>query len=114
MEEKKIVNKEAKLGVIKNPSMETEKPQKLSYEKLNQVCIEMSQQLQNQDKHIQQLRQQIGNMGYALQSKRLDYLFKVLEYQKEFKSDFVLSCCAEIEESLTIPQEEDKEDKVEE
>lgn len=37
-------------------------------------------------------------------NKRLEYLFKVLEYSNNFTSDFVVSCSSEIEEALTIPQ----------
>lgn len=110
--EKKIGSKEVKMNVS------TEQPQKLSYEELNQACAEMSQQIQQQNKHIQQMHKQMQEMSFMLQSKRMDYLFKVVELADEYKSSdypcfskqFVEECLAEIQESLTIPQQEEREE----
>ena len=88
-------------------------PQKLSYEELNQACAEMSQQLQNQSAHMQKMYKQMQQMEYMLQTRRIDYLFKVLELQANFHSDFIVKCSEEIEESLTIPEEEQKESEKE-
>ena len=103
--EKEIGSKEVKM-----------KPQKLSYEELNQACAEMSQQIQQQNKYIQQLHKQIQEMGFMLQNKRMDYLFKVVELQGKrdatvFHEDFYFSCIAEIEESMTIPEKEEDDSK---
>ena len=38
--------------------------------------------------------------------KRLDYLFKVVENGHMFKQDFLDKCIAEIEELMTVPEEE--------
>ena len=111
--EKKIGSKEMKMNVS------TEQPQKLSYEQLNQACAEMSQQIQQQNKYIQQMHKQMQEMNFMLQNKRMEYLFKVVELANNYKSSsypcfdklFVEECLAEIQESLTIPeQEEEKEE----
>ena len=111
--EEKIGSKEVKMN------MSTKQPQKLSYEELNQACAEMSQQIQQQNKYIQQMHKQMQEMDFMLQNKRMDYLFRVVEISNRsnvseyacFAKDFVENCIAEIQESLTIPQqEEDKEE----
>lgn len=111
MEEKKT--KEVKL----NPSQKTEQPQKLSYEELNNACAEMSQQLQNQGAYIQKLHRQIHEMAGVLQTKRMDYLFKIVELSAKtqgwFDANLVQKCTDEIQESL-FPPEEEKEDTKEE
>jgi SAM-dependent MidA family methyltransferase len=74
---------------------------KLSYEQLNDACnqlLQQNRQLAIQNKQLEQ---------FAM-NKRLDYLFKVIEFSKEFTSDFVGNCASEIEEALTITQEEKK------
>ena len=121
MEEKKIASKEVKMQAVK--SAKEEQPQKLSYEQLNQACIELSQQNQQMQKYIQQLKQQMQQMDYMLQSKRMDYLFKVVELSLKnsqaseypcFAKDFVEECVAEIQESLTIPEQEEKQEETKE
>ena len=117
MEEKKIASKEVKMQAV-NTAKE-EQPQKLNYEQLNQACIELSQQNQQMQKYIQQLKQQMQQMDYMLQSKRMDYLFKVVELAIgssiwHFSDDFVEKCMAEIQESLTIPEQEEKQEETKE
>ena len=101
----------------KEVKMNQEKPEKLSYDELNQACAEMAQQLQNQNGYIQKLHKQIQEMGYALQARRMDYLFKTVElfYSIDIKSEkpkfsweFVQKCIKEIEDSMTIPPEEEE------
>lgn len=106
MEEKKIASKEIKMEPVEKPKEQ----QRLTYEELNQACAELSQQLQNQNAYIQKMRQQLQQLDMLLQTKRIDYLFKVVELQDNFKSDFVVACCDEIQESLTIPQEDEKKE----
>ena len=111
--EKNIGSKEVKMNV------HAEQPQKLSYEELNQACAEMSQQIQQQNKYIQQMHKQIQEMNFMLQNKRMEYLFKVVEIANRsnvseyacFAKDFVENCIAEIQESLTIPQQEEKKEE---
>ena len=115
MEENKT-SKEIKMSTA-TASPENEK--KLSYEELNKVCAEMSQQLQQQSKYIQQLHQRMQEVNLMLQTKRMDYLLKAVElsvnYHKDsyypcFASSFIEKCIAEIQEALTI-KEEDKEEQ---
>lgn len=40
---------------------------------------------------------------------RLEFLFKVLKYADKFTDDFVKKCIDEIQESMTIPEEKEKE-----
>lgn len=70
--------------------------QKLSYE-----------QLQEQNA---QLIRALNRNNIALQLKRIDYCFKVLENSDKFNSDFVISCADEIQRSLTPPKEEQTEE----
>lgn len=80
-----------------------EKQQKLTYEQLNDACNQLWQQNQMLTKRNKELEQ--FNMF-----KRLDYLFKVLEFKDTFSVDFVGDCVNEIEEAMTIPQTSDKEE----
>lgn len=79
---------------------------KLSYEQLNDACNQLFQQ-------NQALRNQIQQMNQMNMFKRLDYLFKVLEFNRVFNDqEFINSCVAEIKEAMIIP-EEPKEEKPE-
>lgn len=81
-----------------------EEQKKLTYEQLNDACNQLWQQNKQLVKRNQELQQLAMN-------KRLDYLFKVVEYSKEFSSDFIGNCVSEIEETLTIPQDIEEEKK---
>lgn len=117
MEEQKIVSKEVKL----NPeySKDSTKGKKLTYDELNKVCAELSQQNQQMQVYIQKLHQQLHQMNDVIQSKRMDYLFKVVELANvsyegnrfSFESDFVYKCVEEIQESLSVPVQEEAEKK---
>ena len=103
----------------KEVKMQHGQPQKLSYEELNQACAEMSQQIQQQNKYIQQMHKQMQEMNFMLQNKRMEYLFRVVEITNNYKSsfypcfakDFVEECIAEIQESMTIPQQEEEKEE---
>lgn len=120
MEEQKVVSKEVKMNVSTNTGKDAhEAPHKLTYDELNQACADMSQQLQNQASYIQKVHKQMQQMEYILQNKRVDYLFKVVELASSmdklysFNGDFVQKCIDEIEESLTIPEQEGNTEKEE-
>ena len=85
--------KEIKLNI---GSANNEK-KRLTYEQLNDTCNQLW--LQNR-----QLAVKNRELEQFVMNKRLEYLFKVLEYSNNFTSDFVVSCSNEIEEALTIPQ----------
>lgn len=77
---------------------------KLTYDKLKDACNQLWQQNQQLIKRSRELEQ------FAI-NKRLDYLFKVIEFSNMFSSDFVVNCTSEIEQAMTIPQEEDKKEE---
>ena len=76
---------------------------KLSYEELQNVASQLSQQNQQLNLMLQQAMTNIF--------KRLDYLFKVLENKDCFDSDFVITCADEIKDIITGPVEETKEEE---
>ena len=61
---------------------EDKKPEKLSYEKLNEVCSQLSQQNKMLVDQINQLRQ-------ADFYKGIDYFFKIVENADKFDADYV-------------------------
>lgn len=78
---------------------ETERPEKMSYEQLENVAHQLSEQAKQLYMKLQD-----ANMNNIF--KRLDYLFKVVENGHIFKQDFLDKCIAEIEELMTVPEEE--------
>jgi hypothetical protein len=106
MEEKKN-NGETLLKIVPGKdshSQPEQSTQKLSYEKLNQACAELSEQNGQMQKYIQNLHGQLRDLKEAYMMKRLDYLFKVLQYASMFDADFIGSCADEIKEALAIPE----------
>ena len=84
---------------------ETERPEKMSYEQLEQVAHQLSEQ-------ARQLYSQLQKSNMTNMFKRLDYLFKVVENGHIFKQDFFEKCIAEIEELTTVPEvEEDNKEE---
>lgn len=72
------------------------KSEKLSYEQLEDVARQLSEQLR-------QARERIGQMGGVL--ARLPYLFEVTKAKEGvFSTDFVITCAKEIEDIMTIPE----------
>lgn len=95
---------EQKKKVVKmQPATKDERPEKLSYEQLENVAHQLSEQ----SKQLY-MKLQAANMSNMF--KRLDYLFKVVENGHMFKQDFLEKCIAEIEEIMTVPEETDKEE----
>lgn len=85
--------------------MEENNNKKLSYEQLEQVAQQLSSQLQ-------QAQKQINQMGNVL--TRLPYLFEIVKIgDKSFNAEFVTSCAAEIEEIMKYPEEEEKKESEE-
>lgn len=85
----------------------TERPEKMSYEQLENIAHQLSEQVKQL-----YMKLQAANMGNMF--KRLDYLFKVVENGHMFKQDFLEKCIAEIEELMTVPEEVEKDNKEEE
>ena len=86
---------------------ETERPEKMSYEQLEQIAHQLSEQ-------ARQLYSQLQKSNMTNMFKRLDYLFKVVENGHMFKQDFLEKCITEIEEIMTVPEETEEDDKEEE
>jgi hypothetical protein len=83
---------------------EVKEQKKLSYEELSNVVS----QLQQQNKFlIEQLQKNQGEAFY----KRLDYLYKTLEFKEVFPEEFIGDCIDEIVSTITIPEEVKQPDK---
>lgn len=78
-----------------------EENKKLTYEQLQNVAANLSTQVQQLNRQLQE-----ANMFNAF--KRLDYLFKVVDSTGPFDTDFILTCVDEIKKIMTI--EENKEE----
>lgn len=99
MEEKKT----AKVVDLRPTKESEETPKKLSYEQLENIAHQLSEQAKNLYTKLQE-----ANMANIF--KRLDYLFKVVENSHAFKDEFVTKCLEEIEELMTVPEKEDEEE----
>lgn len=71
---------------------------KLSYEELEKAANELL--MQNQ-----QLYTELQKANMANVFKRLDYLFKVVEFNTVFDTEFVNNCTAEIKDMMTIKED---------
>ena len=98
MEEQKT-----KIVEMQPATKETEKPEKMSYEQLENIAHQLSEQARKLYSQLQQ-----SNMTNMF--KRLDYLFKVVENNHVFKQDFLDKCIKEIEDIMTVPEEVEKEE----
>lgn len=79
-------------------SMSTEN-KKMSYEQLEGVAHQLSEQ-------VKQLYNQLQQANLNNMFKRLDYLFKVVENTEKFSPAFSEACIKEIEAFMTIQEEE--------
>ena len=82
---------------------QAQRPEKMSYEQLENIAHQLSEQ-------NRQLFTKLQELNMANMFKRLDYLFKVVENGHMFKQDFVEKCIAEIESLMTVPEQEEKID----
>lgn len=84
--------------------VKNERPEKMSYEQLENIAHQLSEQ-------NKQLYMKLQSANMTNLFKRLDYLFKVVENSGKFNSEFVNKCVKEIETSMTIPEEGNKEEE---
>lgn len=97
-------NKKTKM----EPTTEAARPEKMSYEQLENIAHQLSDQ-------AKQLYAKLQEANMVNMFKRLDYLFKVVENAHAFNEEFAAKCVAEIEDLMTVPEtEEETEDKPEE
>ena len=102
MEEQK-----GKVAEMQPTTKETERPEKMSYEQLENIAHQLSEQ-------AKQLYMKLQAANMSNMFKRLDYLFKVAENGHMFKQDFLEKCITEIEEIMTVPEDTDGGSKEEE
>ena len=86
---------------------ENKETKKLSYEDLENLCHQLSDQSQTLYRKLQE-----ANMTNMF--KRLDYLFAVVENRGAFPEDFVKKTIDEIVSSMTIPEPDKEKEKKEE
>ena len=87
---------------------EATRPEKMSYEQLENIAHQLSNQ-------AKQLYAKLQEANMVNMFKRLDYLFKVVENAHAFNEEFVTKCVDEIEDVMTVPKaEEETVDKPEE
>lgn len=78
-----------------------QRPEKMSYEQLEGVAHQLSEQ-------NRQLFAKLQELNMTNMFKRLDYLFKVIENGHMFKQYFLEKCIAEVESLMTVPEQEEK------
>lgn len=91
------VKEKAKVVNINTTGKKDAVNKKPSYEELNNYCMQLYEQ---NVQLVQKLRQ--ADMENLF--KRLDYLFKIIEFKDSFSKEFVKSCTDEIVQGMT-PQE---------
>lgn len=83
---------------------------KLSYEELESNFYQMAEKLNAVYKERQILINQLNSTNNTV--TRLNFLFKVIEFGNKFSQEFVENCVNEIEEILTISQEDSEANTV--
>ena len=78
--------------------------EKLTYEELNNVCHQLSEQSRT-------LYQQLQEANLTNAFRRLDYLFAVLDKHEFFEDSFVKKCSTEIVDIITIPETKPEEEE---
>lgn len=82
----------------------------------NAVTNEQKLQYENDQlkRMLNNMHQQMEQINLVNVFKRLEFLFKVVEYKATFPEAFVKECVEEIQGRITIPTEEPKEENKEE
>lgn len=80
---------------------QVQRPEKISYEQLENVAHQLSEQ-------NRQLFAKLQELNMANVFKRLDYLFKVVENGHMFKQDFLEKSITEIESLMTVSEQEEE------
>ena len=93
------MEEQKKKVVEMKPQMQ--RPEKMSYEQLEGVAHQLSEQ-------NRQLFAKLQELNMTNMFKRLDYLFKVIENGRMFKQYFLEKCIAEVESLMTVPEQEEK------
>lgn len=97
----------------------TKKQEKLSYEELQKLAGDLSQQNQKMYQQIVQMRDALDRRDFDYSSFFLSMLFKVMEHPEMYSDDFVTWASKQIESALTAFAEaisktpEEKKDEAE-
>ena len=95
------------MEVVKNETAEKTakmtKKEKMSYEELENIAHQLSEQ-----SRVLMQKLQEANMGNMF--KRLDYLFKIFEFEHMFDRNFIDKCVKEVQDMISIPEEEPNEE----
>ena len=100
MEKKKVTKKAAEEAAPVQSETKAVK-RELTYDELKNYATQLSMQAQRMRQHITELEDLVN-------FKRLDYLFKVVEYPIQFPEDFVENCVKEIVSLMTPVQPEEE------
>lgn len=91
------------MEVVKNENDKSVKKEKMSYEELENIAHQLSEQ-----SRVLMQKLQEANMGNMF--KRLDYLFKIIEFEHMFDGNFIDKCIKEVQDMISIPEEEPNEE----
>lgn len=91
------------MEVVKNENEKSLKKEKMSYEELENIAHQLSEQ-----SRVLMQKLQEANMGNMF--KRLDYLFKIIEFEHMFDGNFIDKCIKEVQDMISIPEEEPNEE----
>ena len=93
------------MEVVKNKNDKSVKKEKMSYEELENIAHQLSEQ-------SRVLMQKLQEVNKSNMFKRLDYLFKIIEFEHMFDGNFIDKCIKEIQDMISIPEEEESNEEV--
>ena len=82
-----------------NENANKAKKEKMSYEELENIAHQLSEQ-------SRVLMQKLQEANMSNMFKRVDYLFKVLEFENMFSDNFIDKCAQEIQDMISIPEDD--------
>ena len=91
------------MEVVKNENDKSVKKEKMSYEELENIAHQLSEQ-------SRVLMQKLQEANMSNMFKRLDYLFKIIEFEHMFDDNFIDKCIKEVQDMISIPEEEPNEE----
>ena len=91
------------MEVVKNENEKSLKKEKMSYEELENIAHQLSEQ-------SRVLMQKLQEANMSNMFKRLDYLFKIIEFEHMFDDNFIDKCIKEVQDMISIPEEEPNEE----
>ena len=96
----------------KEVKMKAQEPRKLSYEELENIAHQMSEQGRQLATQNQQLRQALQETELSNFYRRLDYLWQVITSETPYiTEEFKQGCGEEFMNMMTPPQEEPEEEQ---